>query len=655
MGIRVVVGDFERSSSVAHPPNNSYSSSWKPNPNTTDLYTITQHLQSRPSKANDPFATDVQAYGVVLLEMLIATTQHNHHHHNEHYQAQRMLETPSSIMTCTESQLEMMSTVSGKSNHCACSIRVTDIRAHKEIERFHGSLPFIKASHQRGSLHSVYSAFHYPMTKRSESATHDKDSGVHDCNNNSSKKEPIHSTATSTSEEQHDQIRSTSRPTLVLQVPDSSESESDSMVEVRTRLGKRYNSNKQILTNGSFISANRNTSQSSTGFLLPTKFDVGTSTDDLYNSTYVNKELTMDEQNLTPIYEDEEVPKTFTSNTSVFRHPRLRSSAKGKYGPTRRRMASLPSDNNKPLRIFDPTHNKRNSLVSLDESVISADSGVGSSHYDTGSTISDQSSLFNNLAVNRDPFYGKYDESDVDNISMSQLYNMRNRRKPEEDGTLMQNCDIQTDTIAHNQNTECENIYEKLPDFITGVTSPRRRKQPCVGHHKHVNGVTCTHSYTQPAPHVGSKGSHISKYEQSLSVHPNTNVHATVNSRECCHQPSGCNECSMELLYKKHVIPYVDDPTRTASTISETDWQHTTSNTSTYSAPQLSCSNQHTISNNTDPCINCSPMGLMPMLSSPSVVKKATIRNVVQSIHDGQTLSNVAAKVWYRWVCVHVL
>ena len=661
--IRVVIGDFEKSSHILQPTQKlPDSTSWKPNPNTTDLYTITQQLRTRPSNASDAFASDVQSYGKVLLDMISWTW-------SAEQQTLRTLETPSSIMTCTESQLDMMS-ISGKSN-CACSTRVTDFRAHKELERLHGTIPFNKASHPyRDSLHSVHSAFHYPTTKRSQSVTHEptqKDSStLHDCNNNHTEDVQSRSVATSISGDSRsgEQSRSQSRPTLVLQLPDSSESESDSMVEVRTRLGKRYSSSKQILTNGSFISSSRPTPPTQT---LPKNLtDVSTSTDDLNPSHYVNTEPTAEEQNLTPIYEDE-TTKNFTTTSSAFKPPRLRSSAKGKIVSSRRRAPPLPTDG-KAVRQYDVTRSKRSSLASLDGSVISADSGVGSSHYDTGSTMSDQSSLYSNYAGNRDPYFGKSLNSDIDTVSISHLYNMRNRthscKSTESGSDNVQSSEMQTEPTADNQKDD-ENIYEKLPDFITGTTSSRRRKQPCVGHHKHISGTTCTHSHTDITPRVGVKDNHISKYEQSLSVHTNkADVHTESDTppRQCCHQRSGCTECSMELLYKKHVLAYVDDPDNSNAAAS-THMQHTTprayaglqsdahSKYSTLSAHPTHASThphqQHPSTSSDshgDPCITCNPRGLMPMLSSASV-KKATIRNVAQSIHDGENLSSVANKV----------
>ena len=355
------------------------------------------------------------------------------------------------------------------------------------------------------------------------------------------------------------------RPNPVLEVPESSGSDTDTSLDRKPssndgppRASPRRGTHKQILTNGSFLATPRSTPEIRPPS-RPRKADACTDTADFgeFDSNESLRSVGLESlpeatTDLDPvedtkngadplivkplyvggfqtIYEEDEGLKSQTDSTAtsnrklqIQRVPLVKRklpTAQGAEGNGHALAAAAMAEANR---------RKRNSMASLDGSIISADSGVGSScHYDNLS-VSDQSSVyFTNMPGTRDTVYMTDSIASAgDGYGPLKTFLTRGRhghRHPDSgiDSNGDSCDDLVSGTAGRSEGTE--NVYEVMPDpSEKGV----RKKKPCVGHHEGVGHTCCTldnqtlkhqaieeacvgdrvHGKLSPSHQVGAKG-----------------------------------------------------------------------------------------------------------------------------------------------------
>lgn len=323
--------------------------------------------------------------------------------------------------------------------------------------------------------------------------------------------------------------------------PESSESETDyrSALTGQVRASPRRGSHKQILTNGSFLTP-RSTPEMATP-TRPKKADactdtadfstlesnesVGSSTamDSIPDATIDLDEITSAEAKIDSEYALSKQQQHYSSKfQTIYEEEDGQKHSQEHMKPSQRKMQKMSA----PRRRLPPVpletgssafsnpaelaRRKRNSMASLDESIVSADSGVGSSHYDNYS-VSDQSSVyFNNIPGTREPMY-VMDSNQAQggggarhNEQLKALGTTRHGHRPQDSGieSNADSCDELSrydvpDAVSRqalglkDQKEDPENVYEMVPE-LSGKGHFIKRKKPCVGHHEGVGHVCCS-------------------------------------------------------------------------------------------------------------------------------------------------------------------
>ena len=341
------------------------------------------------------------------------------------------------------------------------------------------------------------------------------------------------------------------RPSIELPLPDSSESETDSSRSPHhngqvTPSGRR-GSGHRILTNGSFLTPRSTPEHLRPPSRPPRKADACTDTADFVDfdsnesipsvterGLELLPEATLDLDDvssalpkaLTEEKVDSEyhASKQFYSNGFQTIYEEEDGAKAGvqkeqrklqKVPLTRRRLPPVPNSTDQQVNgltsAADLARRKRNSMVSLDESVVSVDSGVGSSHYD----MSDQSSVyFSNVPGTRQPFYMADGAGQSDSEvygPMKTFLGKRQSHKPQDSGidSSADSCDelnkqdgpkdLNTKTSGSSksgsrsttQDPDEENVYEVVSDNSSKGLRVKKKK-PCVGHHEGVGHTCCS-------------------------------------------------------------------------------------------------------------------------------------------------------------------
>lgn len=249
--------------------------------------------------------------------------------------------------------------------------------------------------------------------------------------------------------------------------------------------------------------------------------DAANSSDDVYNASQ-NSCGSFD-----TIYEDDESQDSMAHSLdsglgkTLQAHKRYQNITNPKQNglkspPLTKRKITTNSSNNGHTRPQYESHEvwkkKRLSGASFNDSVLSGDSGMGSTVYGAHSEVS--SSCNNNvLPGSRGTIYQHYANPPldstvgVDSYSLLMSYLERNSQKLNDEGSVLESCvdeavsksPIKQDTnrdiaIVHHTNSHnnCSTIrednfdefYEILPDLMI-------RKKPCRGHHKQLNDMPC--------------------------------------------------------------------------------------------------------------------------------------------------------------------
>ncbi len=243
--------------------------------------------------------------------------------------------------------------------------------------------------------------------------------------------------------------------------------------------------------------------------------------------------LKLQEIGFQTIYEeDENQSGTLPRKTKPQVPPKPKRLLKPTVPPKRRPPPPLPRGETSQTSA-ESAGKKRLSMASLDESVVSAaDSGLGSSHYDgssyCGSEISSiyqpgsRNTIYSGSMTEGSEVYcsvkpgplvldkksgGAFKpmdsgiESSVD--SCDELNDRPGRRQQQDTQTVRETRGETEEGNANDENS-ANNTYEQLPDLPDEnppeVLPRRKEKQPCVGHHEHLDNSTCTaHQAHTPA------------------------------------------------------------------------------------------------------------------------------------------------------------
>ncbi len=580
IGVRVAIGDLENSYEVL-PSRKDTSASMEYlrkspflQPGSPDLFTITSHIEFDTAMADNRFAPDIRSFGLIVLEMLVAMSEHNQKMKmisqsqrltrsvdDLHYQNTRRLEVQSVQVRVPEGHSHVHS---HDGIECTCSTNVTDVRAFRDTKEYTTAIPAVDNDRSRYHDEAITVDRHNPTDQQDHTHLQVHSTPYSQCRYEHSTDShvqpkvvtPLYQSVTKLRRPSLDSSRSLQWSTPVIEIHESRDSDTDSIIDPRARPGSRSRISprrgvyKQILTNGSFLATPRTTPEP---LSVIDRHDIGTGTVDLstvespLNTTPVQVvastntdnstnnapcDTNSEEEEDTPpplpergqpsppivqrrgfqtIYEEED-----TSKADTLKAPETENVTENLFTtfiPKKRRMPPPP-----PPPISESGQTKRLSIASMDESVVSADSGVGSSHYDNYSTASggtDHSSSYylRNITGSRDTVYTaesttSYAASSVISETDSYAYmnhymSGKNRAARTMDSGIESNddlskCDMSvdgddthSDHMLDNVSEAPESLYEKLPDIEPRHSSPRKGKQPCIGHHDHVSGKAC--------------------------------------------------------------------------------------------------------------------------------------------------------------------
>ena len=381
----------------------------------------------------------------------------------------------------------------------------------------------------------------------------------------------------------------------VIDLPEIGESDTESVASIYRPYARRGSySGKQILTNGSFLTPRTTpelrtpTSRSDSSTATPTSATYDMKSPALSPSE--NNSLDTSESKVTlkdidgrqdtpllvkvqeigfqTIYEeDENQSNTVPTKTKPHIPPKPRKLLKPPVPVKRRPPPPLPRSESSALGQTEGVGKKRFSMASLDESVISAaDSGLGSSHYESSYCGSEISSIYLQPGSRNTIYSGSMTEGSemycpvkpvlIDQKSGSttrimdsgiessadsceELNSMRMLHK---DSHFQQDSDPTTCTSEGSSTTNLDNhdtngneedsvnnTYEQLPDIpdSPAVLTRRKEKQPCVGHHEHLGNSPCKHT-------VASVGS------------PKTSVTISTQTTDSLERPKGDRQKSID-------------------------------------------------------------------------------------------------------------
>ena len=351
----------------------------------------------------------------------------------------------------------------------------------------------------------------------------------------------------------------------VVELPEIGESDTESVASVYRPYARRgSHSGKQILTNGSFLTPRTTpelrtpTSRSDSSTATPTSVNqdarspvLSDNTDSNDGKSHVKETesrqdtplvIKVQEIGFQTIYEeDENQNTTLPPKNKPQIPPKPRKLFKPPVPLKRRPPPPLPRSEGTMSGQTEGCK-KRFSMASLDESVVSAaDSGLGSSHYESSYCGSEISSIYLQPGSRNTIYSGSMTEgsetycplrlNDKKSGSTNRIPDsgiessadsceeLTARHSRMQHGHFQQDSDPTTYTSegSSNANTEhhvtnededsVNNTYEQLPDIPDSpAVQPRRKgKQPCVGHHEHLENSPC--KLKQPSSDAAAKTS----------------------------------------------------------------------------------------------------------------------------------------------------
>ena len=223
------------------------------------------------------------------------------------------------------------------------------------------------------------------------------------------------------------------------------------------------------------------------------------------------------------IYEEDESQNTLQKKAKPQIPPKPRKILKPPVPIKRRPPPPIPGEQDGLDNKSEAFQRKRFSMASLDESVVSADSGVGSSNYDayygseisslylspgsrntiySGSMTEGSEGYYTIKPIAQRPAGVRVTDSGVDSSADTDELNGRFgiTLTPSANNSFSKGS-INSTTEDHESEGEYDgnNTYEQLPDFIETTTKipQRKEKQPCVGHHEHLTNSPCKSKHKQ--------------------------------------------------------------------------------------------------------------------------------------------------------------
>ena len=630
-GLKAVIGDLENCYEVpgdVENPGHLYSNrrAWT-ECDTTELFTITSRMALQQDSSHNRFAPDIRAFGLLVLEMLVAMSQYKQQIKSvSRSRVSRLLEEV--VRDATESEQPVDTSTPHEyhlhdDENCACSTRVVDVRVHSgqamyqpsdEMEEWQSRYDGPQGQRNEPSNQAELDKTSLIPTQPLDASEHAslssaQNNGADFCLTcgqtfNSTSSNEMHSCpglfasqGTDRSEEeslcascQYEEVNepldydgvvvnrgSATPPKLsvrafsvdktkklvkprsqgqapftrdhVVELPEIGESDTDSVASVYMPY------RKQILTNGSFLTPRTTpelrtpTSRSDSATATPTSVNQDArspvlndnNTDSSDSKSHVKETesrqdtplvIKVQEIGFQTIYEEDENQNTIMPpKNKPHIPPKPRKIFKHPVPVKRRPPPPLPRSEGTMSGQTEGVGKKRFSMASLDESVVSAaDSGLGSSHYESSYCGSEVSSIYLQPGSRNTIYSGSMTEGSEtycpvrpvlnDKISGStnriadsgiessadSCEELTARHSRLQHGHFQQDSDPTTYNSEGSSNTNTEhhisneddqdsvnNTYEQLPDFPDSpVVQPRRKgKQPCVGHHEHLENSPC--------------------------------------------------------------------------------------------------------------------------------------------------------------------
>ena len=646
-GVKAVIGDLENCYEVSRDeenPGHLYSNrrTWT-ECDTTELFTITSRMALQQDSGHNKFAPDIRAFGLLVLEMLVAMSQYKQKIKSvSRSRVSRLLEEV--VRDATESEQPVDTSTPHEyhlhdDENCDCSTRVVDVRVHNghamyqpsdEIEEWQstydgpqtqGNEPSNQAELDKTSLiptqphgagehvllnsaqnngadmcltcgqtfnctssNEMHSCLASQGTDRTEEESLcascqyeevnealDYNSPVVDGGNATPPKLSVRAFSVDKTKKQikpRSQGQAPFTRDHVVELPEIGESDTESVASVYRPYARRgSHSGKQILTNGSFLTPRTTpelrtpTSRSDSATATPTSVNqdarspvLSDNTDSSDNKSHVKETESRQDTSLVikvqeigfqTIYEeDENQNTTLPPKIKPQIPPKPRKLFKPPVPLKRRPPPPLPRSEGTTSGQTEGVSKKRFSMTSLDESVVSAaDSGLGSSHYESSYCGSEISSIYlqpgsRNTIYSRSMTEGsetycpvrpvlhdkksgstnRITDSGIES-SADSCEELTARHSRMQQGHFQQDSDPTTYTSEGSSNTNTEhhvtnededsvnNTYEQLPDIPDSpAVQPRRKgKQPCVGHHEHLENSPC--KLKQPSLDAAAKTS----------------------------------------------------------------------------------------------------------------------------------------------------
>ena len=602
----------------------------------TELFTITSRMALQQDSSLNMYAPDIRAFGLLVLEMLVAISQYKQKiQSGSRSRVSRLLEEV--VRDATESE-QPVDTSTPHDYHlhddenCACNTRVVDVRVHNEQLMYQPS----------GQTEAWLSKYDGAQVERADSLDHAdveeasliarRDTGAHVMSHSAqndgtdlclncgqvrslssngqlqscrclslpqdmeqteeetlctscqyddveesaerNKTPPKLSVRAFNVDKSKKQMKPRSQAQLpfsgeqhVVELPEIGESDTESVASIYRPYARRGSySGKQILTNGSFLTPRTTpelrtpTSKSDSATATPTSINqdarspvMSDSNTDSSDSKSLTKEsesrqdpslvIKVQEIGFQTIYEEDENQNgTMPNKNKPQIPPKPRKFFKPPLPIKRRPPPPLPRAEG--TFSGQTEGKKRFSMASLDESVISAaDSGLGSSHYESsycGSEISSiylqpgsRNTIYSGSVADGSETYcpvrpvpigkklgssNRITDSGIES-SADSCEELAAKRSRIQQGHLQQDSDTATYTSQGSSNTNTEhqttendedsanNTYEQLPDIPDSppVQPRRKEKQPCVGHHEHLENSPC--KFKKPSPDIAEKTS----------------------------------------------------------------------------------------------------------------------------------------------------
>ena len=527
-----MIGDFE----------NSYIVQQKRNQHLKDnLFAISYGENSRTAdKDKSEFSPDIRSFGVMVLEMLISLSEYNHNlatkAANESKSSKSMqaafknspvVKYGQRVHSHRQHQIKRK-----HSRNCTSTGKVTDIRAHTGACKQHPSqalapfssskpeLEFVSESSSRITVDREPSIDTYldPIEERKDIGPVSSDTIQKDMENKMQKIQqrqlpaiPIEiekvvnevsmsavsnetpgETPSVTLTEKCVKPKLKPKPNLLksiqrsIMIGESGESDVDSIYpKSPANLQEKDTSTDSEQSPESTLSLSKSSEEKN-----------GAVSDDMYNAS-VNSCGSFD-----TIYEDDEsqesVPQSLDSGLGKTSEKYVNEK---KYDTVVKRKLPVKSET-------EAWKKKRLSGASFNDSILSGDSGMGSSHYGTSSEVQGARVKGRNVFSpgSRSAIYqGGPPTSDSDSYSLLMAYLERNSQKVKDDGVdSVLSSDITLSSPIELQNTSTDSrmqssvneenfddFYEMLPDLMV-------RKKPCRGQHKHIPGTTCCTAPPKP-------------------------------------------------------------------------------------------------------------------------------------------------------------